>query len=177
MSDKKTPMCWKCVSKITEQVDDKALKLIGCSECKEILSYDDAKEMCPLIFPRKKVLIIISDGGVAQLEYKPDGIEVEIRDYDIQGADEFPEYRPDCKQDSEGDWYQEMIFPIEDIDLGSENEKVAEQDEPIKYINYYRCDDCNTEWQDEWSCQCDDECPICAIPYSPYKSEDINKEG
>ncbi len=49
-------------------------------------------------------------------------------------------------------------------------------DEPILYHNYYKCEDCNTEWDNSWSCTCDDECPVCAVPYSPYKSEDINAE-
>ena len=112
---KKEPFCWKCASKIQTLTKDDGFVLDGCTECKEIHSYDDAKKMCPLIFfPENKVLITISDGGVAQIEYKPDGIEVEIRDYDIQGADEFPEDRPDCKQDNEGSWYQEMIFPIKE---------------------------------------------------------------
>jgi hypothetical protein len=176
MSDKRIPICWKCASKVMEPNKDSkfvdSLTLIGCKECKDIKTYSDAEKLCPLIFPPKnKVLITISDGGVVQLEYKPDNIEVEIRDFDIQGADEFPEDRPDCKKDVDGDWYQEMIFKPEKKELTP-----IEQDEPIKYINYYRCEDCNTEWQDEWSCQCDDECPVCAIPYSPYKSEDINKE-
>ena len=34
-----------------------------------------------------------------------------------------------------------------------------------KFRNYYKCvkelDDklCNTEWEDEWDCTCDDRCP------------------
>jgi len=51
-----------------------------------------------------------------------------------------------------------------------------EEDEPFIYHNYYRCDDCNTEWEDDWSCTCDDECPMCGSFYSPYKSEDIEQE-
>jgi hypothetical protein len=25
----------------------------------------------------------------------------------------------------------------------------------------YRCADCGHEWQEEWSCACDSECPEC----------------
>jgi DNA-directed RNA polymerase subunit M/transcription elongation factor TFIIS len=39
--------------------------------------------------------------------------------------------------------------------------------------NFYRCPDCGEEWQDEWSCGCDDDCPECGARHiSPYKSED-----
>jgi hypothetical protein len=177
MSDKKIPMCGKCASKVMEQVDNNSQKLIGCLESNSIFNYDDAKVYCPLLRDPNKVLIIINQ-GVAQLEYKPDGVVVEIRDYDVEG--DWDEDNIGCKVDHEDCRYQEMIFPIEDVDLGSEQVIVKldpiEKDEPIKYINYYRCTDCNTEWQDEWSCQCDDECPICAVAYSPYMSEDINEQ-
>jgi hypothetical protein len=230
MPDKKIPMCGKCASKIMEQVDNNSQRLVGCSESNSIFNYDDAKVYCPLLRDPNKVLIIINQGA-AQLEYKPDNVVVEIRDYDVEG--DWDEDNIGCKVDHEGCRYQEMIFPAEDIDLGNENEKVtigwqpheddfpiaglmtfevyedlemgegchpevknwieifegmiekpviipAEKkeltDEPIKFINYYRCPDCNIEWQDEWSCACDDECPVCAISYSPYMSVDINKE-
>jgi hypothetical protein len=171
MSDKKIPMCGKCASKVMEQVDNNSQKLIGCLESTSIFNYDDAKVHCLLLRDPNKIFIIINQ-GVAQLEYKPDNVVVEIRDYDVEG--DWDEDNISCKVDHEGCRYQEMIFPIEEIDLGSEKKELT--DEPIKYINYYRCPDCNIEWQDEWSCACDDECPVCAISYSPYMSVDINKE-
>lgn len=43
-----------------------------------------------------------------------------------------------------------------------------------RYRNYYRCERCGHEWNDEWSCQCDDECPSCgARDMTPYRSEDV----
>ena len=54
-----------------------------------------------------KILIIIS-GGVASVENKPLNINLEIRDYDIEGIDAEGDER--CKKDFEGDWYQEMIW-------------------------------------------------------------------
>jgi len=56
----------------------------------------------------------------------------------------------------------------------TEEEKNPEKESVKKFRNYYRCPDCNTEWQDEWFNTCDDECPTCSISYWPYKSEDIN---
>lgn len=42
---------------------------------------------------------------------------------------------------------------------------------PCVWLNSYRCDDCSEEWDDEWSCKCDDRCPICDEEHEPYKSE------
>lgn len=43
------------------------------------------------------------------------------------------------------------------------------------YRNTYECSECGTNWEDEWSCCCDDECPSCsASDYSPVESEDIS---
>lgn len=44
------------------------------------------------------------------------------------------------------------------------------------YLNYYRCGDCGAAWADEWSCNCDDECPQCSSRHwSPYKSDDLTE--
>ena len=43
------------------------------------------------------------------------------------------------------------------------------------YLNKYECSECNTYWEDEWSCMCDDECPNCgSSDHSPVNSEDIS---
>jgi O-acetyl-ADP-ribose deacetylase (regulator of RNase III) len=56
--------------------------------------------------------------------------------------------------------------------------KIAQdiEDERIKFHNYYHCLDCDTEWEDDWSCTCNDKCPDCNKEIEPYKSEDIPKE-
>jgi hypothetical protein len=42
------------------------------------------------------------------------------------------------------------------------------------YRNHYRCGDCRADWEDEWSCCCDDECPNCGSRnWSPYDSDDL----
>jgi len=42
------------------------------------------------------------------------------------------------------------------------------------YRNHYHCGDCATDWEDEWSCCCDDECPVCGSgDWSPTESEDL----
>jgi DNA-directed RNA polymerase subunit RPC12/RpoP len=42
--------------------------------------------------------------------------------------------------------------------------------EPCRFLNLYRCDDCGTEWQDQWSCACDDRCPECDAEIEPFHS-------
>lgn len=39
------------------------------------------------------------------------------------------------------------------------------------FINYYFCPVCDYTWVDEWSCMCDDRCPVCNTPCSPEFSE------
>ena len=42
------------------------------------------------------------------------------------------------------------------------------------FRNHYHCEKCGTDWADEWSCSCDDECPSCGSgDWSPGKSEDL----
>ncbi|WP_313479181.1 hypothetical protein, partial [Stutzerimonas kunmingensis] len=49
--------------------------------------------------------------------------------------------------------------------------------EQALFVNFYR--HCGAEWQDAWSCQCNDECPVCGAEIEPYRSEDFEsaKEG
>ena len=46
------------------------------------------------------------------------------------------------------------------------------------YLNRYECDRCGGDWQDEWSCMCDDDCPQCgpsAQRMSPVDSDDLTE--
>lgn len=47
--------------------------------------------------------------------------------------------------------------------------------EPIVWENQYECE-CGETWTDEWSCQCDDECPSCGKDISPISSRWIGPE-
>jgi hypothetical protein len=170
MSDKKMPFCWKCASAIkTLTKGQGAFELTGCTECSDIKCYADAETMCPLIDHSPKVVIAIIDGAVHILR-KPNNVDLEVRDYDV------PEDM-EAKVDSDGKRYQEMVWGKDYIDLGSEAVIVKHDgltgDEPDKYTNYYRHNKCDAEWQDDHSCQCDDECPVCGTAISPYKSDDI----
>ncbi|WP_019584512.1 hypothetical protein [Thioalkalivibrio sp. ALE16] len=50
-----------------------------------------------------------------------------------------------------------------------------EADPPhLWFENYYFCRRCNLEWIDEWDCMCDDECPDCGTPHTPYHSRDVS---
>jgi len=49
-----------------------------------------------------------------------------------------------------------------------------ETEEPICFRNHYRCPECGTEWMDDWSCCCNDECPECGVKdIMPIHSEDV----
>jgi hypothetical protein len=42
---------------------------------------------------------------------------------------------------------------------------------PCVWRNEYTCDECQADaWDNEWSCQCDDECPVCGADCSPSNS-------
>jgi hypothetical protein len=53
------------------------------------------------------------------------------------------------------------------------------------FINHYHCDHEDTpyadkepaaDWSDEWSCACDDRCPVCNHEIVPYDSEELEAE-
>lgn len=60
-----------------------------------------------------KIVIIIS-GGAVQSVIKPAGIELEIRDYDVEGGD-IPEGNDNYRQDKDGDWYQRMFWSSKQV--------------------------------------------------------------
>jgi hypothetical protein len=100
------PMCWKCASKITEPNEDgKSSSLVGCKEEPLIKDFSDAEKLCPLI--KQKILITVN-GGVVSVDDLPKNVVVEVRDYDVEGM--WDEDNESCKEDSDGDRYQEMIF-------------------------------------------------------------------
>jgi hypothetical protein len=54
-----------------------------------------------------------------------------------------------------------------------------------RYLNYYRCDHADSleedqpesVWVDQWSCTCNDKCPVCNHEIEPYKSDDLLDDG
>lgn len=42
------------------------------------------------------------------------------------------------------------------------------------YLNYYHCNECNVDWEDEWSCMCDDECPSFGSDVSPHDADELD---
>jgi transcription initiation factor IIE alpha subunit len=43
----------------------------------------------------------------------------------------------------------------------------------VSYVNYYHCPKDGVRWAD-WSCMCNDKCPICNAEIEPYRSDEIN---
>lgn len=46
------------------------------------------------------------------------------------------------------------------------------ENEQVWFRNYYVCQ-CGAEWEDDWTAQCDDDCPDCGTTMTPYRSEDL----
>lgn len=44
-----------------------------------------------------------------------------------------------------------------------------------RWTNYYM--HCGVLWNDDWSCQCNDECPVCHAEIEPYASTDNESNG
>jgi hypothetical protein len=48
------------------------------------------------------------------------------------------------------------------------------------FLNQYRHADCpvqpGIEWDDEWSCACNDKCPACNAEIEPYESQELEGE-
>jgi hypothetical protein len=42
---------------------------------------------------------------------------------------------------------------------------------PRRFLNHYRCDTCQEEWNDCWDSACNDKCPRCNTEIEPYDSE------
>lgn len=42
------------------------------------------------------------------------------------------------------------------------------------FCNHYQCPSCSTEWNDEWSATCDDDCPACHTRHiAPTDCDDL----
>jgi len=50
------------------------------------------------------------------------------------------------------------------------------QDQVAWYRNEYVCGDCDAEWADEWSCQCNDRCPACDLETEPRESYEVEPD-
>jgi hypothetical protein len=46
-------------------------------------------------------------------------------------------------------------------DLREHQEDYENEEEPDRFINRYR--HCEQEWEDRWSCGCNDKCPVCGV--------------
>ena len=43
----------------------------------------------------------------------------------------------------------------------------------LRFLNHYHHAPCNTSWEDEWHCMCNDQCPKCGVKdIEPEESDD-----
>jgi len=52
------------------------------------------------------------------------------------------------------------------------DDRTDSEGNPCGFLNRYCCD-CGNEWADQWSCACDDRCPVCNTSTSPSSSRDL----
>jgi hypothetical protein len=56
------------------------------------------------------------------------------------------------------------------------SKKVTELTNVAWFRNHYRCEHCGSNWDDEWSSMCDDDCPLCGARHmSPFGSDDLTE--
>lgn len=60
---------------------------------------------------------------------------------------------------------------IEDLSVATREPEPEQPSDEHRYRNYY--EHCDTQWDDTWSCMCNDRCPVCNKEIEPYKSEDL----
>jgi hypothetical protein len=54
-------------------------------------------------------IVIVIEGGAVQSVVKPKGVELEIRDFDVDGVDVTHD-RERFRKDKSGHWYQRMFW-------------------------------------------------------------------
>ncbi len=56
--------------------------------------------------------------------------------------------------------------------LNAANVKIeeVEEEDGQEFLNKYRCEACNEEWEDTWDCACNDKCPRCNKEIEPFES-------
>jgi hypothetical protein len=42
------------------------------------------------------------------------------------------------------------------------------------FLKRYSCEECGTAWQDEWSCPCNDKCPVCNVETETDDWDDLS---
>lgn len=50
----------------------------------------------------------------------------------------------------------------------------AEPEPEQWWLNKY--EHCGQQWEGQWSCCCNDDCPVCGKEIEPYESEEIDKQ-
>lgn len=97
---------FEAADQVTREDDDGDPVQIDIS--REVYQAMDMEQPAPERDAPKSTIQIVIAGGAVQSVTKPKGITLEIRDYDVDGAD--IDNTDIYKQDKEGDWYQRMFW-------------------------------------------------------------------
>lgn len=111
-------------------------------------------------------MAIVIKGGMLTTLYLPDallGIDVKLIDHDNL---EFAGEGADAEEVEEQN--AEDLRPTEDWSHARARQ----------FRNHYQHEDCpvdpGIEWEDTWSCACNDRCPSCNAEIEPYESEELS---
>ena len=97
------------------------------------------------------------------LAYEAEAFET---DADISGAD-LVEWFAERRAGAEA--ALQSLQPVAAISI------LSPKEESMRFRTFY--EHCGQQWEDIWSCTCNDECPVCGAEIEPYKSEDLATDG
>lgn len=181
-----------CVAKLFGSEDDAWQIARAVSKALEEIFYYERASQIPEMFrrlPRNKQFdscreIALRGTVVVQIEHHQ-GETHKVRVIDSEGV-QLDSVIVDSIHAAEAlaeDWMtifnaqHEIDVPITPVLRKAGEEEDVDDDEddgPHKFLNHYRCPNCEHEWEDVWTAQCDDDCPECGTRHiSPYKSEDV----
>jgi hypothetical protein len=70
----------------------------------------------------------------------------------------------DCSEDEARATARQLADCFSELDAEDEAAFDADEAERERLLNIqYRCPNCGHEWQEQWSCACDSECPHCGL--------------
>jgi hypothetical protein len=123
------------------------------------LIYDLCGEIERLRSCPATVIIDIEQGAI-QGVYGDSDFQVLIVDWniDVEDKDDLRVIVQECKP------ICEMVESTK-MTVGSHNEAVM-------YRKFYKCGRCGYEWEDTWSCLCNDRCPECNTETEPHSHEE-----
>lgn len=108
-----------------------------------------------------------NDGGLRIMVDRHDSEDLEA----INSLVVFPEdLEPESDSDDrDAEYCDKCNNRLEDGQIGLCGD--CQDEEEASFTNHYLCV-CGHQWEDEWDCEVDDDCPVCGTTMTPYASDD-----